>query len=136
MCNSYFSSPFQLLPIILMTSTAPFIETVSQKHYIIVLYLQATSSHSQAGLLLWTMSSLGTSALLLGTETLKLFPADLFLYSFFLSPYTVTEQGHCNPLNCQAPNFLQASFVPRSAPSLLPIKLLKSLFETENSSSS
>lgn len=68
MRNSYFSSSLQLLPRILVTPTAPFIGTMSQNHYIVGLYLQATSvTHKVTA---WTVSSLGT---------LKMFLTDTFL---------------------------------------------------------
>lgn len=53
-------------------------------------------------------------------------PAVTFLFSYFLYPNTLPEQGDCPPLHCQLLDLLQASF---ESPSVLPIQPLEALFE-------
>lgn len=125
MRNSYFSSSLQLLPRILVTPTAPFIGTMSQNHYIVGLYLQATSvTHKVTA---WTVSSLGT---------LKMFLTDTFLYSYFLVPLHSESLPSFELPTPWSPSAFVCTLLSSTIPSLLPIWPPETLWETENSSSS
>lgn len=127
-----------------------------RKDYITGLYLQASHKHSQAkslkskvtsahkqshfshsqakSLLGWSLSSLGTSTLLLSTGTPKIFPADIhiLLYPYFFVPlyshwtrslsFKLLIPWSPTSFICIPPNW--QSFL-----SLLLIKPLESLFE-------
>lgn len=106
------------------------------------LLLQAFISRpfqSQSKVIVWTLGLskkgtliLGTSALLLSAETLQMFPADLFLYFHFLYPYTLTEQGHCPPFNCQSLDLLGFICIPLQTtiiPLITPNQAHNFLFE-------